>query len=229
MVSVFSSPTALKPNETYQLIMTKYPQSPLAPLATIKLGMWQFHNKSYLESLAKQGLFREDLLFRLQGVGIELPPLAGHPDDILELATAFRIPNAPVANGASMAALEHFRERGSFVRNPRDGFLQPGHPYRMRPAQLRRPAPAVDGGRRDTEGSAGRAQARPDPASAQEDQQQQQDGDGRAGGPGHEGREAVPFGLAFGQDVAGLHFDEVIGGLVFGHVTPSTLLCSLSV
>lgn len=63
-------------------------------------------------------------------------------DDILELATAFRIPNAPVANGASMAALEHFRERGSFVRNPRDGFLQPGHPYRMRPAQLRRPAPA---------------------------------------------------------------------------------------
>lgn len=63
-------------------------------------------------------------------------------DDILELATAFRIPNAPVANGANIAALEHFRERCSFVRNPRDGFLQPGHPYRMRPARLQRPAPA---------------------------------------------------------------------------------------
>ncbi|MEY8014553.1 CaiB/BaiF CoA transferase family protein [Mycobacterium servetii] len=63
-------------------------------------------------------------------------------DDILELATAFRIPNAPVANGANMAALEHFRERGSFVPNPRDGFLQPAHPYRMRPARLRPPQPA---------------------------------------------------------------------------------------
>jgi crotonobetainyl-CoA:carnitine CoA-transferase CaiB-like acyl-CoA transferase len=63
-------------------------------------------------------------------------------DEIRELATAFRIPNAPVANGANIASLEHFRERGSFVRNPRDGFLQPGHPFRMRPAQLCPPRPA---------------------------------------------------------------------------------------
>ena len=63
-------------------------------------------------------------------------------DEIRELATAFRIPNAPVANGADVASLDHFQQRGSFVRNPRDGFLQPGHPYRMRPAQLRQPAPA---------------------------------------------------------------------------------------
>jgi crotonobetainyl-CoA:carnitine CoA-transferase CaiB-like acyl-CoA transferase len=63
-------------------------------------------------------------------------------DEIRELATAFRIPNAPVANGANIASLDHFRERGSFVCNPRDGFLQPGHPYRMRPARLRRPGPA---------------------------------------------------------------------------------------
>ena len=58
-------------------------------------------------------------------------------DEIRELATAFRIPNAPVGNGANIASLDHFRERGSFVRNPRDGFQQPGHPYRMRPARLR--------------------------------------------------------------------------------------------
>ncbi len=63
-------------------------------------------------------------------------------DEIRELATAFRIPNAPVANGANIAAFDHFRERGSFVRNPRDGFCQPGHPYRMRPARLRQPGPA---------------------------------------------------------------------------------------
>ena len=63
-------------------------------------------------------------------------------DEIRELATAFRIPNAPVANGANIASLDHFRDRGSFVCSPRDGFRQPGHPYRMRPALLRQPQPA---------------------------------------------------------------------------------------
>ena len=63
-------------------------------------------------------------------------------DEIRQLATAFRIPNAPVANGENIASLDHFQERGSFVRNPRDGFHQPGHPYRMQPAQLQPPRPA---------------------------------------------------------------------------------------
>ncbi|MGA8254794.1 MAG: CoA transferase [Mycobacterium sp.] len=63
-------------------------------------------------------------------------------DDIRELATAFRIPNAPVGNGANVASLDQFAERGSLVRNPRDEFQQPGPPYRMRPAQLRQPQPA---------------------------------------------------------------------------------------
>jgi crotonobetainyl-CoA:carnitine CoA-transferase CaiB-like acyl-CoA transferase len=63
-------------------------------------------------------------------------------DDIRELATAFRIPNAPVANGATIAELEHFQHRGSFVVNPRDGFSQPGPPYRLQPATLVEPQPA---------------------------------------------------------------------------------------
>jgi two-component system NtrC family response regulator len=42
-----------------------------------------------LPEMVAQGLFREDLLFRLQGVNIELPPLAGHPEDILEFAAHF--------------------------------------------------------------------------------------------------------------------------------------------
>jgi crotonobetainyl-CoA:carnitine CoA-transferase CaiB-like acyl-CoA transferase len=62
-------------------------------------------------------------------------------DEIRELATAFRIPNAPVANGANIASLEHFVERGAFVRNP-GGFQQPRHPYRMLPTPLRQPGPA---------------------------------------------------------------------------------------
>jgi crotonobetainyl-CoA:carnitine CoA-transferase CaiB-like acyl-CoA transferase len=63
-------------------------------------------------------------------------------DEIRELATAFRIPNAPVANGANFDSLDHFQARGSFVTNPRDGFRQPGPPYRLHPAKLRPPAPA---------------------------------------------------------------------------------------
>ncbi|UDM35000.1 CoA transferase [Mycobacterium ulcerans] len=69
--------------------------------------------------------------------------LRSHPsDEIREIATAFRIPNAPVANGANIASLDHFQARGSFVRNPRDGFLQPAHPYRISSVHLRRPGPA---------------------------------------------------------------------------------------
>jgi crotonobetainyl-CoA:carnitine CoA-transferase CaiB-like acyl-CoA transferase len=63
-------------------------------------------------------------------------------DEIRELATAFRIPNAPVANGANIDSLDHFVARGSFVTNPRDGFRQPGNPYRTTPALLRAPEPA---------------------------------------------------------------------------------------
>jgi len=63
-------------------------------------------------------------------------------DEIRDLATAFRIPNAPVANGANIESLDHFQARGSFISNPRNGFTQPGPPYRMQPAQLRPPQPA---------------------------------------------------------------------------------------
>ncbi|OIN81775.1 CoA transferase [Mycobacterium malmoense] len=85
-------------------------------------------------------------------------------DEIRELATAFRIPNAPVANGANIASLDHFRERGSFVRNPRDGFHQPGHPYRMRPARLRQPGPAPRLGEHTERYRASTATRRPAPA-----------------------------------------------------------------
>ena len=63
-------------------------------------------------------------------------------DEIRDLATAFRIPNAPVANGANVESLDHFVERGSFVANPRDGFTQPAPPYRTRPELIRAPQAA---------------------------------------------------------------------------------------
>ena len=63
-------------------------------------------------------------------------------DEIVDLATAFRLPNAPVANGSTLPTLEHFEARGSFSNNPGSGFLQPVHPYRMHPVSLRPPSPA---------------------------------------------------------------------------------------
>ena len=63
-------------------------------------------------------------------------------NDILELSSAFRIPNAPVGNGANVTSFDQFAERGTFVTNPRDGFTQPGPPYRMTPSLLRAPQPA---------------------------------------------------------------------------------------
>jgi crotonobetainyl-CoA:carnitine CoA-transferase CaiB-like acyl-CoA transferase len=86
-------------------------------------------------------------------------------DEIRDLASAFRIPNAPVANGANIADLDHFRERHSFVANPRDGFRQPGHPYRMQPSLLRSPQPAPRLGEHTAHYRQSRPPARP-PASA---------------------------------------------------------------
>ncbi|MBI5519348.1 MAG: tetratricopeptide repeat protein [Desulfovibrio sp.] len=59
MAPVFGKPVSTKPNETYEYIMTKHPQSPLAPLAHIKLGMWQFHNKAYMEAMNTASSFLE--------------------------------------------------------------------------------------------------------------------------------------------------------------------------
>ncbi|ORB28299.1 CaiB/BaiF CoA-transferase family protein [Mycolicibacterium parafortuitum] len=63
-------------------------------------------------------------------------------DEIRDLATAFRIPNAPVANGANVERLDHYVARRSFVVNPRDGFTQPAAPYRISVDALRHPEPA---------------------------------------------------------------------------------------
>ncbi|MDQ2625684.1 MAG: CoA transferase [Actinomycetota bacterium] len=63
-------------------------------------------------------------------------------EEIRELATAFRIPNAPVGNGANVTELDHFRARQAFVTNPRDGFIQPDRPYRIPQLSWGPPQPA---------------------------------------------------------------------------------------
>jgi TolA-binding protein len=57
MAPVFDRPATLKPNETYDYIANKFPKSPLAPLALIKLGMWQFHHKAWLDAMKTADAF----------------------------------------------------------------------------------------------------------------------------------------------------------------------------
>jgi crotonobetainyl-CoA:carnitine CoA-transferase CaiB-like acyl-CoA transferase len=52
--------------------------------------------------------------------------------EVLELAAAFRIPHAPVGNGASIPGTDHFEARGSIRRNAA-GFDEPAAPYRFDP------------------------------------------------------------------------------------------------
>lgn len=63
-------------------------------------------------------------------------------DDVRELASAFRIPNSPVGNGENVTGMDHYVERGAFVRNEHGGFTQPAHPYRLGGVALRGPTPA---------------------------------------------------------------------------------------
>jgi crotonobetainyl-CoA:carnitine CoA-transferase CaiB-like acyl-CoA transferase len=83
--------------------------------------------------------------------------------DIRDLATAFRVPNAPVSSGATVTELEHMRARGVFRRNPTEEFLQPAGPYRLVPDVLlpAQPAPRTgqhSGTWRDTAAAAPRPQ-----------------------------------------------------------------------
>ena len=63
-------------------------------------------------------------------------------DEVLDLASAFRIPNAPIANGKNITTFEHFRVRETFVANPRDGAANPQPPFRLSAGRLRAPEPA---------------------------------------------------------------------------------------
>jgi crotonobetainyl-CoA:carnitine CoA-transferase CaiB-like acyl-CoA transferase len=67
--------------------------------------------------------------------------------EVLDLASAFRIPNAPIVNGATATGIEHFVSRGSFATNPRDGVANPASPFRFSavPVRPREAAPRLAG------------------------------------------------------------------------------------
>ncbi|MGE2721950.1 CaiB/BaiF CoA transferase family protein [Mycolicibacterium celeriflavum] len=59
--------------------------------------------------------------------------------EIVELGQLFRLPLAPLGNGATIPSMDHLRDRGVYVDNP-GGFRQPRPPWlmsRARPAPIR--------------------------------------------------------------------------------------------
>ncbi len=87
--------------------------------------------------------------------------------EIVELASAFRIPVAVLGNGASLLDADHLSERHWFVTNPRGGFLQPDVPYTLGASASRRPvtAPPLLGEHTDAARSATRTPRPPPPAA----------------------------------------------------------------
>jgi len=69
--------------------------------------------------------------------------IAAHTvDEVLDLTSAFRIPNAPIANGENATTFEHFRVRETFRANPSDGAANPRPPFRFGSMGLRAPGAA---------------------------------------------------------------------------------------
>lgn len=66
-------------------------------------------------------------------------------EEVVELSQAFRVPAAPVGDGASLTRLAQFRERPFFVREEGGGATVPGPPYRLcaTPASAGRRAPRL--------------------------------------------------------------------------------------
>jgi crotonobetainyl-CoA:carnitine CoA-transferase CaiB-like acyl-CoA transferase len=61
-------------------------------------------------------------------------------EEIVETASLFRIPMAPLGNGASIPDMDHFVDRGVFRRNPA-GFRQPRRPWQLSPRPVTREVP----------------------------------------------------------------------------------------
>jgi crotonobetainyl-CoA:carnitine CoA-transferase CaiB-like acyl-CoA transferase len=66
-------------------------------------------------------------------------------EEIIEFAAALRIPVAPIGTPQSVTGIDHFRERGVFVRN-RAGHLQPRVPYRTEAFRAEPPGPVPSAG-----------------------------------------------------------------------------------
>ncbi len=76
MFSVFDQPFTLRPKQIYTRISQEFPDSPLAPVALLKLAMWDLFHDNHLQSLESIELFNaryahKDLWPRALEIGFE--------------------------------------------------------------------------------------------------------------------------------------------------------------
>lgn len=69
-------------------------------------------------------------------------------EEIIERASVLRIPVAPIGDGRTIPAMDHFRVRGVFVPAPGASWMQPRVPYRLGRGSVRpfRPSPGLGQG-----------------------------------------------------------------------------------
>src|SRR5205814_6920404 len=72
-------------------------------------------------------------------------------EEVIEQASAMRVPVAPIGDGALVTGFEHFVDQGVFAPGPH-GFVQPRPPYRLGAMEPRpfSPAPALSDRGQDT-------------------------------------------------------------------------------
>jgi len=105
-----------------------------------------------LPAMIKAGSFREDLLYRLNVIQLNLPPLAERPDDIIPLAEHF-LGGGKILHATALAALQHHSWPGNVreLKNvmQRAGLLAKSH--EIKAADLGLPAPAANSAAVDVE------------------------------------------------------------------------------
>jgi crotonobetainyl-CoA:carnitine CoA-transferase CaiB-like acyl-CoA transferase len=101
------------------------------------------------ELAADEGLARVTSRFKRRHEMLEL--IYAHTKrfttaELLEQASALRIPSGPVGNGATVTGFDHFVASHTFVPSPSGRFVQPRVPYRISGLETRpfEPAPPLD-------------------------------------------------------------------------------------
>jgi crotonobetainyl-CoA:carnitine CoA-transferase CaiB-like acyl-CoA transferase len=143
-----SVPGGLRFRKVYTLIPSIEPcRDGLIGLTTLTTQQWH----DFLAMIGRHDLIDshefDDQRVRIVRAGEILPiihdwTMQHTSAEILELASAFRVPATPILNGATLSGLDHLRARELFDANPRGGFAHPRPPFRSSATRRHTPAAA---------------------------------------------------------------------------------------
>jgi crotonobetainyl-CoA:carnitine CoA-transferase CaiB-like acyl-CoA transferase len=143
-----SVPGGMKRRNAYTVIPGIEPcQDGSVGLTTLTAQQWH----DFLAMIGRHDLIDshefDDQRVRMDRSGEILPVIhswtkARTAAEIVELAADFRVPAAPVLNGATLTAHAHLVARELFDRNPRGGFPHPRPPFQSSMTERQPPAPA---------------------------------------------------------------------------------------